>query len=66
MLQQIQSACSDCNGVGERINPKDRCKTCNGKKVSSDELNDKFPQEMFIHLKTTSMNTEYDDYVFYW
>lgn len=37
MIQQIQSACSDCRGTGERINPKDRCKHCNGKKVSVSE-----------------------------
>jgi DnaJ-class molecular chaperone len=33
MIQQIQSMCSECRGQGERINPKDRCKTCQGKKV---------------------------------
>lgn len=36
MIQQIQSACVDCRGQGERINPKDRCKTCNGKKTVRD------------------------------
>lgn len=34
MIQQIQSMCSDCRGQGQRINPKDRCKQCQGKKVS--------------------------------
>ena len=33
MVQQIQQACSDCNGEGEIIKEKDRCKQCNGKKV---------------------------------
>lgn len=33
MLQQIQTVCPDCRGQGERINPKDRCKHCQGKKV---------------------------------
>merc|ERR1719447_897971 len=33
MMQQIQSMCKECDGKGERINPKDRCKTCNGRKV---------------------------------
>lgn len=33
MIQQIQSVCPDCRGQGERINPKDRCKQCNGRKV---------------------------------
>merc|ERR1719414_995668 len=26
--------CSDCNGLGERIDPKHRCKACAGKKVT--------------------------------
>ena len=25
--------CRDCDGKGQRINPKDRCKHCNGKKT---------------------------------
>lgn len=33
MVQQIQTMCSECHGEGERINPKDRCKQCNGSKV---------------------------------
>ena len=33
MVQQIQSMCSQCQGKGERINPKLRCKTCTGKKT---------------------------------
>ena len=33
MVQQIQSVCGECHGQGERINPKDRCKACAGKKV---------------------------------
>lgn len=33
MLQQIQSVCNECKGQGERINAKDRCKHCHGKKV---------------------------------
>ena len=34
MVQQIQSVCSECSGQGERINPKDRCKNCQGRKVT--------------------------------
>ena len=34
MIQQIQSMCQECRGQGERINPKDRCKTCQGRKVT--------------------------------
>ncbi|CAI9565521.1 unnamed protein product [Staurois parvus] len=33
MVQQIQTMCSECRGEGQRINPKDRCKPCNGNKV---------------------------------
>lgn len=33
MIQQIQTMCKECQGRGERINPKDRCKTCEGNKV---------------------------------
>lgn len=33
MVQHIQTTCQECMGEGERINPKDRCKTCNAKKV---------------------------------
>ena len=33
MVQQMQSACRECNGEGEIINEKDRCKQCNGKKT---------------------------------
>lgn len=34
MVQQMQSVCHECQGQGERINPKHRCKTCVGKKVN--------------------------------
>ncbi|XP_073509679.1 dnaJ homolog subfamily A member 4-like [Phyllobates terribilis] len=37
MVQQIQTMCSDCQGAGEQINPKDRCKECNGIKVVCEE-----------------------------
>lgn len=33
MVQQMQSRCTDCDGEGEVINERDRCKTCLGKKV---------------------------------
>ena len=32
-VQQIQAVCSECQGQGERINPKDRCKDCQGRKI---------------------------------
>ncbi|KIY51153.1 hypothetical protein FISHEDRAFT_64643 [Fistulina hepatica ATCC 64428] len=37
MIQQIQSACDECNGTGTVINPKDRCSHCKGKKVISEK-----------------------------
>ena len=33
MVQQIQSVCMECQGHGERISPKDRRKSCNGRKI---------------------------------
>ena len=37
MIQQIQSMCGECSGRGERISPKDRCKSCEGKKVMKEK-----------------------------
>jgi len=37
MIQQIQQPCDECSGTGEIINHKDKCKTCNGKKVVSEK-----------------------------
>ena len=34
MMQQIQSMCGECQGQGERIDPKLRCKKCSGRKVT--------------------------------
>lgn len=34
MIQQMQQPCDECSGTGEIINHKDRCKTCNGRKVN--------------------------------
>lgn len=36
MIQQVQSPCDACNGVGETIPPKDKCKKCDGRKVASE------------------------------
>ncbi|OCF71658.1 chaperone regulator [Kwoniella mangroviensis CBS 8886] len=36
MMQQIQQPCGECEGTGEMMNPKDRCKNCNGKKTISE------------------------------
>ncbi len=33
MIQQIRSHCSDCDGQGEKINVKDKCKTYDGKRI---------------------------------
>merc|ERR1719430_1438640 len=34
MMQQIQSMCGECHGEGERVDPKLRCKKCQGRKVN--------------------------------
>ena len=36
MMQQIQQPCNECDGTGEIMDPKNRCKTCNGKKTISE------------------------------
>lgn len=33
MVQQIQTVCAECRGEGECIDPKLRCKVCNGQKI---------------------------------
>ncbi|KAI4547039.1 hypothetical protein MJG53_005018 [Ovis ammon polii x Ovis aries] len=33
MVQQIQSVCMECQSHGKGISPKDRCKSCNGRKI---------------------------------
>ncbi|KAI0050038.1 hypothetical protein FA95DRAFT_1556169 [Auriscalpium vulgare] len=37
MIQQMQQPCDDCSGTGEIINHKDKCKTCNARKVVSEK-----------------------------
>ncbi|KAI0262964.1 hypothetical protein BC834DRAFT_889876 [Gloeopeniophorella convolvens] len=37
MIQQLQSPCEDCSGTGEIINHRDKCKTCNARKVVSEK-----------------------------
>ncbi|KAM8918793.1 LOW QUALITY PROTEIN: uncharacterized protein AAEQ78_026265 [Lycaon pictus] len=32
-LHRPKSVCMECQGHGERISPKDRCKSCNGRKI---------------------------------
>eukprot|EP01038_Epipyxis_sp_PR26KG_P007601 gene7601-10350_t len=36
MVQQMQSACSNCKGTGKVIDEKDKCKSCKGAKVAKD------------------------------
>ncbi|KAL7676612.1 hypothetical protein ACOME3_002860 [Neoechinorhynchus agilis] len=33
MIQQTQGPCDECRGEGKRINPKDRCRKCDGHQV---------------------------------
>lgn len=37
MIQQSSQPCTECNGTGEIINHKDKCKTCSGKKTLSEK-----------------------------
>ena len=37
MYTQSTGPCDDCRGQGEVINEKDKCKTCNGKKVNKEK-----------------------------
>ncbi|EGC37112.1 hypothetical protein DICPUDRAFT_91696 [Dictyostelium purpureum] len=34
MVQQVQAACPDCHGTGEKIKEADKCKTCKGKRIT--------------------------------
>ncbi|CDR39546.1 CYFA0S03e04566g1_1 [Cyberlindnera fabianii] len=36
MVQRFQTTCTECQGAGDIINPKDRCKSCSGKKTQSE------------------------------
>ncbi|SCU84619.1 LAMI_0C08218g1_1 [Lachancea mirantina] len=36
MIQRFQTECDVCNGTGDIIDPKDRCKACNGKKIANE------------------------------
>lgn len=33
MVQQLSTVCHNCQGQGQRLNQKDRCKTCGGRKM---------------------------------
>lgn len=37
MVQQMQAMCRECNGQGETLNEKDKCKTCQGKKTKKEK-----------------------------
>ena len=36
MVQQMQQPCPDCQATGEQIDPKHRCKDCQGKKIKQE------------------------------
>ena len=36
MVQQMQSACTNCKGAGKMMDEKDKCKSCKGNKVFKD------------------------------
>eukprot|EP00163_Fabomonas_tropica_P020209 TRINITY_DN355_c0_g1_i2.p1 TRINITY_DN355_c0_g1~~TRINITY_DN355_c0_g1_i2.p1 ORF type:complete len:413 (-),score=130.28 TRINITY_DN355_c0_g1_i2:410-1648(-) len=37
MIQQMRAQCEDCDGQGEVIDEKDKCKACKGRKVVTDK-----------------------------
>lgn len=37
MIQQMQVPCDACNGQGSKIDPRDRCKTCNGSRTTQSQ-----------------------------
>lgn len=37
MYSQRTGPCDECSGQGETVNEKDKCKTCNGKKVTKEK-----------------------------
>ena len=37
MVQQVQRVCPECSGDGEIIDPRKKCKECNGKKVCEEK-----------------------------
>jgi len=37
LVQQLQEPCGACNGEGETIKPKDRCKACSGNRTIEEE-----------------------------
>uniref|UniRef100_A0A2K6TRV8 CR-type domain-containing protein n=1 Tax=Saimiri boliviensis boliviensis TaxID=39432 RepID=A0A2K6TRV8_SAIBB len=48
MVQQIQSVCMEYQGRGEGISPKDRCKTCNGRKIKDHDVFTRRGEELFM------------------
>lgn len=52
MVQQVQMACRECEGEGEVIPMKDRCKQCNGQKMTRME------DLIEIHIKPGSRDGE--------
>lgn len=48
MIQQVQSPCGDCRGEGEMWSAKDKCRTCNGRKVDKGRKSDQKEEKVFI------------------
>ena len=64
MIQQMQTACSTCRGTGNVMAEKDKCKKCNGEKVTKE----KKTLEVFItkgmrHSEKIVFNGEADEAV---
>jgi len=52
MVQQIQAHCEDCNGEGEVMAAKDRCKECKGEKIKKEK------KTLEVHINKGMKNGE--------
>lgn len=48
MIQRMQQVCSACQGTGDKIDAKNRCSTCRGKKTQNER------KELEVHIKPGS------------
>jgi len=52
LIQQMQTVCHECQGQGERINPRDRCKNCQGRKIAREH------KVLDVHIDMGMMNPD--------
>jgi len=61
MVQQLQTECPKCNGVGEIIKEKDRCKKCDGNKVVQEKkILEIFIEKGMVHKQKLTFSGEGD------